>query len=175
MQATAILSRESFVELATFVFDSGEPVVFQAYSAYGQPPRRFRIAAEFVDNIDSEIAGGQRFLLYAIHYADSLGYVAEQKIRLNPKKCRGHTWRYVVEGWGLIQFQADLQHAPMITCRVAVNSPKRAEAWASTSPHLGKPGSWNWQAVEKHARRIIRRMKKAAEQDGPAIDSQPIR
>jgi hypothetical protein len=175
MQATATSSRESFAELAAFVFDSGEPVVFQAYSACGQPLRRFRTASELISSIESEITQGQRFLLYAIHFPDSLGHVAEQKITLNAKKCGGHTWRYAVEGWGLIQFQADVKHAPMVICRVAVNTQKRAEAWASTFPHLGGPGSWNWQAVEKHARRIIRRMKKVAERNGPANDSQSIR
>lgn len=162
MQATATLTREGFTELAEFVFDSSEPVVFQAYSAYSQPLSRFTTRSEFIADIESEFARGQKLLNYELRYPDTKGHVAERKIALNPKSCEGHTWRFTVEGWGLIQLQAVLKDAK-IECRVAVNSQKRAEKWSATYPEFRDPGMWDWKAVQQHAGRIIRRMKKIAE------------
>lgn len=163
MQAIVKVNREGLTELAKFVFDLGEPVVSQLYSAYGQPLRHFGTASELIADIDSEIANGQTFLNYAIHFPATKGYVAERKITLNPKSCDGHTWRSTIEGWGLIQLQADLTHAPTIECRVAVNSPKRAKAWSDTCPDFRDPDLWDWKAVQQHAGRIVRKMKKIAE------------
>ena len=175
MQSTATLSREGFAELAEFVFESDAPVVFHAYSAYGQPLRHFRAASELFADIEAALANGQKSLHFAIHYPSTKGHVAERRIALDPKKCAGHTWRFTVDGWGLIQFHGDLKRGPAIECRVAVNTEKRAEEWASTYPELRDPGLWDWKAVQLHAGRIIRRMKKIAEQGGPANGSQPIR
>ena len=168
MQSTATLSRESFTELAEFLFESGAPVVFHAYSDYDQPLRSFRTRSELIADIEAALEKGQKSLLLALHYPDTKGHVAQRKITLDPKKCDGHTWRYSVEGWGLIQFQGDLRHAPLIECRIAVNTQKRAEAWAGTYPELRDPYLWDWGLVQRHAGRIIRRMKKIAEPSGPA-------
>ena len=168
MQSTTTLSREGFTELAGFVFESGAPDVFHAFSGYSQPLRCFTSSSELGADIESAFATGQKSLHFALHYPDTKGRVAERKITLNAKKCEGHTWRYTIEGWGLIQFQGDLRHASVIECRVAVNTQKRAEAWAGTYPELRSPCLWDWRVVQFHAGRIIRRMKKIAEPDGPA-------
>jgi hypothetical protein len=175
MQSTATLSRERFTELVEFVFELGAPVVFHVYSAYGQPLYSFRTASELIANIESAFATGQKSFHFALHYPDTKGHVAERKITLDPKKCDGHTWRYTVEGWGLIQLHGDMRRASAIECRVAINTQKRAEAWANTYPDFRDPGLWDWGAVQRHAGRIIRKMKKIAEPGGPANGSQPIR
>ena len=163
MQATATISQSGFIDLARFIFNDGEPVVFQAYSHFGQPLREFRSASDFVREVEQQIRSGHKFLYYSIHFPDTLGHVAQRKIKLDPGKCDGHTWRSTIEGWGLIHLQADLEPAPKIACRVAVNSEKRAAAWTGTYPQFETPDSWNWGAVKRHASRLIRRMKKIAE------------
>jgi hypothetical protein len=162
MQSTATLSREGFCELAGFVFESSAPVVFHAYSGYGQPVRSFRTPSELIAEIESAFTTGLKSLQFALHFPDTKGHVAERKIALDGKKCDGHTWRYTVEGWGLIQLQADLRRLPVIECRVAVNTQARAEAWASTYPEFRNPGLWDWSVVQRHAGRIIRKMKTIA-------------
>ena len=163
MDSTVTLSHAGLTQLGELLFQSGAPVVFDAYSAYGQPLRSFRTPSELIAEIESALATGQKSLYFKLQYPDTKGHVAERKIVLDPKKCNGHTWRYTVEGWGLIQFQADLRRAPAIECRVAVNTQKRAEAWGSTYPELRAPGLWDWRVVQHHAGRIIRKMKKIAE------------
>ena len=80
MQSTATLTREGFSELAAFVFESGAPVVFHAYSGYGQPLRSFRNASELITDIEAAFATGQQSLLFALHYPATKGHVAERKI-----------------------------------------------------------------------------------------------
>jgi hypothetical protein len=67
-----------------------------------------------------------------------------------------------MEGWGLIQLQIDYKAAPVIDCRFAVNTKKRAQAWAQTFPELGTPEQWEWKAVERQARRLIRVLRHGA-------------
>ena len=162
MQAIAMISPIGFTELAGFIFEQGEPLVFQAYSPVEKPALELRTASELIVDIQDEIHAGQTFLFYCIHYPDTRGYVLKQKIKNNPKKSGEHTWHMTVEGWGLIQLQADLKHAPEVECRVAVNSEKRAAAWAGSYPEFRSPELWDWKAVQKHTARIIRRLKKIA-------------
>jgi hypothetical protein len=166
MQSTATLSREGFTELAAFVFESGAPVVFHVYSGYGQPLRSFRSPSELIADIEATFAAGQKSLGFALYYPDTKGHVAERRVTLDPAKCDGHTWRYAVQGWGLIQLQGDLRRAPAIECRVAVNTQKRAEAWAGTYPESQDPRLWDWKLVQHYAARIIRKMKSIAEPAG---------
>jgi hypothetical protein len=163
MQASATISQKGLVELANFIFNEGAPIVFQAYSHFGEALREFRSAPDFEREVEQEMRGGGKFLYYSIHFRDALGHVAQRKIKLDPSKCDGHSWRSTVEGWGLIQLQADMKHAPNIACRVAVNSEKRAAAWSGTYPEFKAPDSWDWRVVKRHASRIIRRLKKIAE------------
>jgi hypothetical protein len=176
MQATAIITQTDLAKLASFLFEEAEPTVFEAYSPFGQPVRKFTRAAELLSDIEEEIRRGQKFLYYSVHFTDTRGHVLQRKIKLDPRKCDGHTWRHTVQGWGLIQLQADLKRPPGVECRIAVNSQKRASAWADTYPELRAPDLWDWRATERHAARIIRRMKKLAEHDaspngGPAASA----
>lgn len=150
------------------MFQPSAPVVFHAYSGYGQPLRRFRTRSELIAEIETAFATGLNSLQFALHFPDTKGHVAERKIALDARKCDGHTWRYTVEGWGLVQLQADLRRLPVIECRVAVNSQARAEAWASTHPELRDPGLWEWSVVQRHTGRIIRKMKEIAERGSPS-------
>lgn len=167
MQSTATLSHEGFCELAGSLFEPTSPVVFQSYSSYGQPLRSFRTPSELMAEIKSAFATGLKSVQFAVHFPDTKGHVAERKIALDGKKCDGHAWRYTVEGWGLVQLQADLRRFPVIECRIAVNTQARAEAWASTHPECRDPGLWDWSVVQRHAGRIIRKLKKLAEQGTP--------
>jgi hypothetical protein len=162
VQGIAIVTAAGLIDLAEATFDSGNPVVYESYSSLDEPLRRFKSAAELKADIEAGMTKDDKFLQYCLHYQESLGHVAERKITLKQSTCGGHSWRWTVEGWGLIQFQADLKQLPKIECRIAVNSQKRAELWADTISELRSPALWDWQIVERHASRLIRRLKKLA-------------
>ena len=49
-----------------------------------------------------------------------------------------------------------MQREDTVRCGFTVNSEKRANNWLITIPELKSPDLWNWKAVEKNARRLIR-------------------
>ena len=82
---------------------------------------------------------------------------------LIPEKCNGARWREKTEGWGLVSLQLTYEGDGMVKCRIAANSEKRAKAWEETSQEwLGPALAWNWPVVEKHCRRLIRRLRSDA-------------
>lgn len=162
MQGIVTLTRPGITELIEFAFNNGEPSVSQAYSDFDSPLRRFRTANELIADIDFNFANGHKNLSYAANFPDTQGHVIERRISLNPKRCGGHTWRYSVEGWGVFQLQLEQKPDGLVECRIAVNSSKRAAGWADAIPEFETPAQWDWKAVESHAGRLIRRMRKIA-------------
>jgi hypothetical protein len=157
MQATCNLNLNGFLELAGSLFETGEPIVYRS----DQTIQKFKTASELVRDIEHTIAAGNKGLFYDVYYPDTAGFVGKRTIRFN-QTYNGQTSREEMEGWGLIQLQGNVENASVIRCRIAVNTQKRAQAWAGTYLTMRNPQEWNWKAVERHARRIIRRMKKIA-------------
>lgn len=158
MQTAVTLPRTSLASLFEVIFS--EPVtVCTSDSDYGQQTTIFTSPPAALEYLE-----GRSYVGYALHYPDSGGYVEDRLVKLDPAKCQGHTFRHCVGGWGLIHVQLKKQH-DLFECRVAVNTSKRAAAWAGTHPELKDPALWRWPAVERHARKLIRHLKGAAQQD----------
>ena len=134
----------------------GTPLVSEAYSRFDFPLRSFGDPTSLERVIHAEREAGNKSVSLVVHYPESKGQVITRRINLLPEKCNGASWRETLEGWGLIQLQLEYQGGDTVKCRIAVNSERRAEAWAQTYPEFGSPELWDWQAVERHARRLIR-------------------
>src|SRR5262249_37587762 len=109
------------------IFDQRPVVVKQAYSDFDCPLKEFSDANAML--VDLRCQPGQKpvFSHYAVYYPEAKGYTFENRISLKPKSCDGHTFRYALEGWGLIHLRCDFRHYPTIECRIAVNSEPRAD------------------------------------------------
>ena len=134
----------------------GNPIVSEAYSHFDEDVLSFPTLGALDAYISNERATGRPWIDLVIHYPETKGLIVKKKIDFQPEKCDGATIRYSMEGWGLIQLQIDYKLAPEIGCRFAVNTEKRALAWAQTLPALGAPDQWDWKAVERQVRRLIR-------------------
>ncbi|HEY3320337.1 MAG TPA: hypothetical protein VGP72_07720 [Planctomycetota bacterium] len=163
MQASAILNIPAFEGLLAYVFETGDPQVYEAYSEYGQKLKRFDTVLALNAHLGEKIKKG-RGSDYGIYYPDMKGTIQEARIALDPKKCGGHTFWYSLDGWGVIQLQCDVVTGRRVECRIAVNTRKRAKTWSRTYPEMGRPALWNWSAVESHAGQLIRRLKNLARQ-----------
>jgi hypothetical protein len=176
MQGTGNVSRADFFELVEAVFESGTPVVYPVYSDYGQRVLQFLTPQEFSAHIEASFQTGLKFLNYAVHFRDAKGLVSKRTIFLNPQSCDGQTWRESVEGWGLVYIQPELTgvSGQEFRCRIAVNSEIRANAWTPSYPGMRNPDLWDWKIVEKHARRLIRRLKKFRSQSSALVEHSTI-
>ena len=168
MQTTRIINEHNIGEVLVSVYKEGNPVAYQADSEYGEDLKVFNSKEELAKEIKRLIQEKKPFLQFALHYPDSDGYVEKQRINLDPRVCKGHTFRFSARGWGLIYLQFDTKKNEGIECRVAVNTEKRANSWKDTYPSLKDPAMWNWKVVARNARRIIRVINKVAQQIAPA-------
>jgi hypothetical protein len=142
------------------IFLEGNPGIEEAYSAFGEESLHFDTATDLYVDIKRALTAGTYPACYVIYYPDTKGIVRKKSIELIPEKCGGKRFRFCTEGWGLIQFQLSPASATEVKCRIAVNSEKRAMAWFPTCPGYGNPHRWEWKFIERHARRIIRALKK---------------
>ncbi len=143
----------------------GSPHIYQEYSKYDTELASFSSRNELDCYIENEKASGIKLISLAIHYPETMGYIYAKKFALKSEKCDGATMRFSQEGWGLIHLFISFRSEDMVRCRFSVNSEKRANNWVITSPELKSPDLWNWKAVENNARRLIRVLRKCAEQD----------
>ena len=162
MQALVEISQERVIGLADAVFELECPLVFSAYSEFGHELRQLNSAEEVKAELVRWISEGRRHLSLAVWYPSMKGFARARRISVDPAKCAGHTFRYTYDGWGVIQLQLDLKRKPGIECRVAVNSEARAKGWEAQNPDSGPVSEWNWDAVEKRAQRLVRRLRALA-------------
>ena len=160
MEREGTIAANDLERIVQAIFIEGSPEVYEAYSAFDSDIVSFASAAELNSYILRPRSEKGSILGFVVHYPDTKGFVEKKKIQLEREKCDGHTYRYSMNGWGLIQFQVNLQKAPQVSCRFAVNTEKRANSWYATYPELKSPATWDWKAVERHARRLTRELKK---------------
>lgn len=140
-----------------------EPAVaFQDYSDFDSELKEFPTEEILFSAIKTAINSKSNQINFAIYYPEAEGYFFADKRDLNPEKCDGATYRYVASGWGLIHMQIYIESEAQFKVRVAVNTKKRAEAWASTYPEFKSPSLWDWVYIEKQTKRIIKVLKARA-------------
>ncbi len=162
MQREDVLSEASAADFVAAVGFSAA-AIYEAYSEFEAPTRVFHSHAELTRFIGTARQSGQSYFSLAVHYEGTGGSARTRRFELVPEKCKGAKWRETTEGWGLVSVQLTYQEDGWVKCGVSANSQKRATAWASTlNERLGSPDAWNWPMVEKHTRRLIRKLRNAA-------------
>jgi hypothetical protein len=160
MQRKETINNTDVNKIVDAVYAVGEPEVSEEYSKCDEDIVSFDRATDLMNYINEAVSKNEKFLYFAVYYPGAKGFVEKEKIKLVPKACSGHTFRFRIKGWGVIYFQLDYQKEPNVKCRFAVNTEKRANNWADTYPKLKSPSLWDWKLVEKHARRLIHQLKK---------------
>ena len=161
MQYEKIIEQTNVRSILNAVYEN-EAIVREAYSAFDKDIISFPKLDDLEKYIETELSNDNEFIQVVIYYRETKGFIQKKKINLKPEKCNGATLRYTMEGWGLIQLQINYKEPQAARCRIAVNTEKRATAWTETIPELKSPALWDWKLVEKHARRLIRILKKCA-------------
>jgi hypothetical protein len=156
------IDKQRLPELLNAIFATERPEVFGAYSDYDQELETFSSPEGLEKRIAGGLRDGKKFFHYAIWYPSTGGRIEKVRIDLKSEACQGHTFRYSVGGWGIFQLQLDFKQDPVIQCRIAVNSRKRAVEWESVYHEWLAVESWSWPTVEKHERRLIRKLRSLA-------------
>lgn len=142
------------------------------------PGRIFELASEFETEIAefrslsdverryqiNDWSQGQHPTLHLQLYAEGAdGNVQFRRDDLNPKTCKGATYRYSSHGWGLIQLYLESpRNGTLRNSHTNHNSETRAHNWATTYPELGDPTEWNWAVVNAFSRKLNRFIRKSS-------------
>ena len=163
MQTTRTITKSGIDNVLDAAFKEGNPIAYEAYSEYGKDIKEYPSQKELYQEIERLIFQAKPFFQFALYYPESCGYIEIKKLQIDPKRCGGNTFRFSVRGWGLVFLQFNISKDLNVECRAAVNTQKRAEKWEESCPDLKSPNLWNWNVVERNARRIIRTINKHAQ------------
>jgi hypothetical protein len=149
------ISADQLRELVIVIYDQGPVVVKQAYSDLDLPARTFVDATALLEDLQFESGSFGRLRTYSIYYPEAKGYTYEERRRLKPEICDGHTYRFSQEGWGLIRMQCGFSIGDLISCRISVNRFTQVSRVASSYPELGDPERWDWNVLKIKANRLM--------------------
>ena len=115
-----------------FLFANTDLRMFESYSEYGEELREFRCFEELTAcyDVGSDTGGnGCEVLLQLWSPSVEPGPKIERKL-LDPRQCEGHTFRYLLDGAGLIQLYLGGVHGRILTSsHFGHNSEARARNW----------------------------------------------
>lgn len=141
------------VSILDFIFSETDLLLYQLDSGYGQDIKYFQKTEEVLKiyNFPKSL-NSTHFQLWTPKF---MGDLVIRKVELDPKYCKGHTFRYSTEGWGLIQlYFGGLRGDKLEKSHLGHQSEKRATAWEETYKNLGPASKWDWKEVESTARKI---------------------
>lgn len=145
-------------DILDFVFASGECRVFELTSK----PDRTIVEFSQLDQVFSHYAQGESLLLQLLPL-QSQGTAVFREHPLNAGALGSATFRFVCEGWGLIQLYLESPRQNQLRpSHTNHNSLARALRWAPTYPELGDPTLWQWPEVLRFSRRLLRGISKLA-------------
>lgn len=145
-----------------YVFASDLFRVYESYSPLGQELVEFATLAEVKQRYPLGVCiGSAPSVLLMLYPKFAGGCVTTRKISLNPEACDGHTFRYCVEGWGLISLQLGGRGpSGIVHSHTNHNSETRANKWLSTYPEHGSPDSWNWKEISSCSNKLASHIKR---------------
>ncbi len=115
-----------------FLFSSTDQRVFESYSECGSELREFRstdeLDAAFL--IGTDLHGNGNAVLLQLWSPSVMRELTITRIKLNPAACEGHTFRYRIDGGGLIQLYLGGVCERVVTkSHYGHQSQVRARAW----------------------------------------------
>lgn len=152
-----------------FVFSNPGWRLLEAYSEPDQELRTFTSIGDVTLAFDLTCQH-THLMLYA---PEMRGHVAAKRIDLKPGALGSATFRYSLDGWGLIQllFEAPRKNE-LAASHTNHNSQKRAERWAPTYPENARyVAEWDWAAVTRVSSRLVRHIRRLG---ASKVGSRPV-
>lgn len=146
------------------IFETMPCRIFELASKFDTELAEFRSLADVERRyqIDDWLHGQHQTLRLQIYAEGADGNINFRRDDLNPKKCKGATYRYSCHGWGIIQLYLESPRNSILRdSHTNHNSETRARNWATIYPELGDPAEWNWAVVKSFSRKLNRFIRKS--------------
>lgn len=145
-----------------WLFDEGTCQIYEIASDYEQPLKQFFSSKEILAQFDRLHRSGANWTeVYLQLYVLGAGPpFIPRRVALNPQHCDGATFRYVAEGWGLVQLYLGTSAEPgLISSHTNHYTQKGAETWSKTSQN-SDVALWDFKRISAFSSRLNREIKK---------------
>lgn len=145
---------EDTKKIFEFIFAELKLEAYLSYSEYGQEMKSYKSTDEIFNDFTVSDTTNKTidFQLWTPKFE---GDLVISKINLDPRRCKGHTFRYKAEGWGLIQFYCGvLKDNKLNFSHLGHQSIKRASLWQDINQNFGSVEKWNWKEVETTGKKL---------------------
>jgi hypothetical protein len=150
-----------FHAVLTYVFKQSKCRVFESYSPPGEEITEFKSIDDLSARYPIGICrgSGPSVLLQLVPPGASHQF-SIRRISMQPELCDGRTFRYALEGWGLIHLHlGGIGPQGLVNSHSNHNTEARARKWLETHRELGPIEIWNWRettVVSSALNRFIR-------------------
>jgi hypothetical protein len=142
-------NKQDKITVLDFIFNSTELQVFDHYSPFGQEISQYKSTAEIISHFELE-KGRQSAVTFNLWAHNFGGKARYQRVKLNPKYCNGHTYRYATEGWGLIQlYFGGLEGNTLFHSHIGHFNEAGALKSEGINKENGQVSLWNWKVIEQ--------------------------
>jgi hypothetical protein len=116
-QVDYFAARHDNRQVIDFLFGETDFRIFELYSEFGQELREFTTFRELdaVFDIGRDEHGHGYAALLSLWSPSVMRSPHITRVRLDPKHCDGHTFRYTTGGWGAVQFHLGGRYRRVIT------------------------------------------------------------
>jgi hypothetical protein len=145
--------------LLTWLFADGACHVYELYSDFEQPLKRFASAAEVLSQFERCYPSGERWhsVHLQLYVLGASPPFRSERIALNPNACNGATFRYTAAGWGLIQLYLSAPNRKGLeNSHTNHSNRRRAEA------HGMRGNAWDFERITAFSSRLNRQIRKQA-------------
>lgn len=151
-------AHQDIIEVLNFVFAKTDCRVLESYSEPGCELREFKTTEQLVSAfaLGSHLYDRRDSITLQLWSPSTSSQTKIKCITLDPKHCSGHTFRYCVEGWGLMQlYFGGIRNREIASSHLRHNNEKRANAWEDTCrDEMGSVDNWDWDGVRKLSGKI---------------------
>ncbi len=87
------------IDFLNYIFNETDLQIYDLSSEFDEEICRYKNIEEIITKFD--LKNGEKFsMTFQLWSPRFKGNVDFRKVELNPKYCKGHTFRYATEGWG---------------------------------------------------------------------------
>ncbi len=161
-------------QLLNWLFTEGTCRVFELASDFERPLKEFKNAQEVLSQFERTYITGEKWhtVYLQLYVTGASPPFVPRRVQLDPEKCKGATFRYAAEGWGLVQlYLGAITVHGLKDSHSNHNSEKRAIAWAPTFNDTQNVEPWDFKKITNFSSRLNRQIKRfsAAKRGSRAI------
>lgn len=142
------------INVLDFIFGETDLRIYDLGSPYGQEICEYKMTSEIAKKFD--LTNGNKFALTFQLWSPRHKYKPFfRKVKLDPKYCKGHTFRYSTDGWGLIQlYFGGIENNVLNHSHIGHFNEKGALNKETSNSSNGKVDQWDWTEIQKTSRKL---------------------